>query len=127
MIKQKGEGMKRILFIFVILSATIILKPLTSTAQRPEGRVHLTASWYYAPGKLMANGSVFFNGYTCAANRYPLGAVLMIEYRGKTIHVKVTDRTARKYGHRIDLTRFAFSQLAPLSKGIIKVNVRRAK
>ena len=99
----------------------------------------LTASYYsvaslkaegtykYSKG-VMANGKVFNEmALSCASCDYPLGAVLLVKSleNGKTVRVKVTDRTNRRFkGKRIDLSAGAFAKLDKLSKGLIKVEVK---
>lgn len=71
------------------------------------------------------------DAYTCASWDYPFGTWLMVCLVGgnRCVFVRVNDRgpTKRLYrsGRRIDLSRAAFLDLAPLSKGVIKVEVTR--
>jgi len=93
-----------------------VLRPLTGTA-----------SWYgkeYA-GRIMANGRPFDpEALTCATYAYPLGTVLRVVYNRRTVRVIVTDRgPARRLGRLIDLSRAAFSELAPLDLGLVTVTV----
>ena len=74
-------------------------------------------------GRTMANGQPMNpEAMTCASWHYPLGTRLEVSHGNKTITVEVTDRGGL---HHIDLSAGAFKQLAPLSRGIIKVKVRR--
>jgi len=100
----------------------------------------LAASWYsikslkdegtykYSKG-VCADGSKFSdNNFTCASWDYPFGSRLMVYNvrNGKSVVVVVTDRTARRFkGIRIDLSPVAFARLDKLSKGIIKVEVKK--
>ncbi len=79
---------------------------------------------------------------TCASWHYPLGTKLEVSYRhkfyawssrhkkkvkvviDKKVIVKVNDRGGL---HLLDLSAGAFKKLAPLSRGVIKVKVRRIK
>lgn len=86
-----------------------------------------TTASYYADkfnGRKTANGEVFSNGgMTCASNEYKLGTYVEVTNikTGKSITCKVNDRIGK--AGRIDLTKNAFGQLAPLSAGLVKVRV----
>ena len=77
----------------------------------------------------MANGNPFDpNKLTCASWFYPFGTILTVKSGSKSVDVEVTDRgPARKYvkqGRIIDLSRHAFSCIAPLKKGLIKATIK---
>jgi rare lipoprotein A len=84
------------------------------------------SSWYGAEceGKLMANGKPFN-----PAAMTPFGTQLRIVHNARSIKVTVTDRGPAKRlyrkGRRLDLSRAAFKQLAPLDKGLIRVRIFR--
>jgi rare lipoprotein A (peptidoglycan hydrolase) len=99
---------------------------------------HLTASWYSVASlkkdgqwKLTkgrcADGSMFSDdNFTCASWDFKLGDRLLVRTNDKEVIVIVTDRTHRRFkGRRIDLSPKAFSLLAPLRQGIIKVRVEK--
>ena len=88
------------------------------------------ASWYGGGEKLnkyTASGEVFDpDGLTCAIWEIPFGTYLQITNlgNGHSVLVKVNDRgPARRLGRLIDLTRRAFSEIAPLKEGPIRVRV----
>lgn len=87
-----------------------------------------TTASYYADkfnGRKTANGETFSNrGMTCASNQYKLGTYVEVtnQKNGKSIICKVNDRIGK--AGRIDLTKNDFSQLAPLSQGLVKVSVK---
>lgn len=87
-----------------------------------------TTASYYADkfnGRKTANGETFSNhNMTCASNQYALGTHLEVTSvaTGKSIICKVNDRIGK--AGRIDLTKKAFSQLAPLSHGLTKVTIQ---
>jgi len=88
------------------------------------------ASWYGGGERLnkyTASGELFDpEGLTCAAWDWPLGAYLRVTNLGNgySIVVKCNDRGPAKRLHRlIDLTRRAFSEIADLREGLIKVQV----
>lgn len=76
-------------------------------------------------GRTMANGQPMNpEALTCASWHYPLGAVLEVRHGGRMVKVVCADRGGL---HQIDLSAGAFRRLAPLSRGIIKVEIRRIK
>lgn len=103
------------------LIASVIL--VSSTAQ-----AHI-ASWYGGKhhGKKTASGEIFNqNAFTTASNTHKLGTKLKVtnQANGKSVIVRVTDRGGfSKYGRTLDLSKGAFSQIASLSKGTIKVHI----
>jgi rare lipoprotein A (peptidoglycan hydrolase) len=72
----------------------------------------------------MADGSPFDpnNPTIAAANDWPLGTWLRVCHQGTCIDVQVRDRGA--FSHAVDLSRAAFSLLAPHSRGVIEVTVQ---
>ena len=88
-------------------------------------------SWYgyescTNPRCLTASGEVFDElAYTAACNPpYPLGSRFLVDYMGKSILVRCTDRGSFEVlGRTLDLSRGAFSQLAPLSRGVIEAEI----
>ena len=122
------------------LSSLICALALLSSCQDPamaQGVV-LTASWYssaslrqegtwaYSQGR-MADGQQFDeNALTCAARLWPLGARVRVTNleTNESIVVKVTDRIGKRFARRrIDLSKGAFSRIAKLKQGLIKVRV----
>lgn len=92
-------------------------------------QAHATHASYYADkfnGRKTATGETFTNqGMTCASNQYPLGTYVQVTNakNGKSIICKVNDRIGK--AGRIDLTKKGFSQLAPLSQGLVDVDVKK--
>ena len=77
-------------------------------------------------GRRAANGSIFRqNALTCASNVYKLGSKLKVTNKenGKSVIVKVTDTGAFKMPRIVDLSKSAFSSIASLDRGIIRVLV----
>ena len=99
----------------------------------------MVASWYGAEcaGKPMANGKPFRpEAMTCASWDFPLGTRLTVSARAsslsgqrpRSVIVEVTDRGPAKRllrSRQIDLSRGAFSALAPLERGLVEVRVER--
>lgn len=88
----------------------------------------LTASWerFADDGRLAANGRPFNpKAMTCATRRFPLGTRLHVEDRLNhfSCDVVVTDRPARRFGNRLDLSPAAFSLLNGLALGLCPVRV----
>ncbi|MDX2187747.1 MAG: septal ring lytic transglycosylase RlpA family protein [Opitutaceae bacterium] len=103
-----------------------LLKVLLICAGISSPLLAFETSWYGEEyrGKAMANGQPYVPEHmTCAANRFALGTRLKITYKGRVIWVVVTDRTHKRFSHRIDLSSEAFRRLARLEEGIIRVRV----
>jgi len=83
-------------------------------------------SWYgedYA-GKPTASGEIFDPSLLTASSRqHPLGARLRVTFEGRSVTVRVNDRPAPRYADRLDLSRAAFEQLAPLDRGLVQATV----
>lgn len=90
---------------------------------------YATTASYYADkfnGRKTSTGETFSNqGMTCASNQYALGTYVEVTNpkNGKSIVCKVNDRIGK--AGRIDLTKKGFAQLAPLSAGIVDVDVKK--
>ena len=100
--------------------------------------VRLTASWYsvqslkdegtykYSKG-VCADGSIFSeNKLTCACRLFPLHSRLCVTncQTGKSVIVTVVDRIGKRFARtRIDLSKRAFSEIAPLERGVVEVEV----
>jgi rare lipoprotein A len=85
-----------------------------SNTNHDEGK----ASWYDA--KYHAN-----NPWICAHRTLPMGTVLTVTAvsSGKTITCEVGDRGPYADGRILDLSKYAFSQLANPSSGVIYVKI----
>lgn len=66
-------------------------------------------------GRAAADGKPYnHNALTCASNRHPLGAILELEWQGRTVRVTVTDRMDKRLGRsRLDLSGAAYKMLQP--------------
>lgn len=62
---------------------------------------------------------------TCATREFPIGAELLVTniLNGKSICVTVTDKCKKR--KIIDLSKSAFSKIAILRRGVVKVNVQK--
>lgn len=107
--------------------------PVSTTTTKPNFGI---ASWYGEEyrGKPMANGAPFDpDERVCASWDYPLGTVLCVRLVGplrggsREVWVAVTDRGPSRElyarGRILDLSQKAFATLAPLSAGLIEVEI----
>ena len=109
--------------------------PTVSTTIPPKVQKEaVKASWYgvkeycekYNPSCIMANGIKLEDDMFIAAcdKKWSLGTLLQISHGEKSVIVSCTDRgNFAKYGRMLDLSKAAFESLAPLSKGVIEVEV----
>ena len=77
-------------------------------------------------GKKTANNSIFSqNALTCASNVHKLGSKLRVTNmeNGKSVIVIVTDTGRFKMPRIVDLTKKAFTEIATLKRGIVRVLV----
>lgn len=74
-----------------------------------------------------ANGEYYNeNALTCANNKHKMGTLLRVENlkNNKVVICRVNDRGGfHKYERVIDLSKRAFSQIASLKSGVIKVKI----
>ena len=131
---------KYIVFLVLVLAVDIALHVVNIN----QNHVHLVteASWYSRkecctpknPDALMANGRPLDdNALTCASWDYPFGTQLKIHnLEGtKSVIVTVTDRGPAKRlynaGRKLDLSKAAFTALAPIEQGVIRVQYEEVK
>lgn len=87
----------------------------------------VVCSWYGAEfaGRPTASGEPYRpSALTCASNRFRFGTRLQVTAGGKSVIVRVNDRTAKKHAARIDLSPAAFTKLAPLHQGLVEASVK---
>lgn len=89
----------------------------------------MEAVWYRAKGQRGACGKVLGyaskkTGRYAAHKTLPCGTKLTVHYRGRHVRVRVLDRGPYG-GADIDLCRWCFKRIAPLSRGRIQVRVTR--
>lgn len=105
-----------IIFAALCLSFTV-RQTTTGTATFYHDRYH---------GRLTASGEIFSQlKMTCASNVYKIGTKLKITnlQNSKSVIVRVND-TGNLYGRTVDLSTAAFSKIAKLETGIIKVIIK---
>ena len=74
-----------------------------------------------------ASGERFDNdAMTAAHKKLPFGSKVKVRNlnNGKSVTVRINDRGPFVKGRIIDLSRAAFSQIADLDKGVVKVEIR---
>lgn len=76
--------------------------------------LRMDATTYHAKyaGRRTASGERYRpERLTAASNRHAMGKRLSVAYRGRSVAVRVNDRLASRYSHRIDLSRAAWRRL----------------
>ena len=92
-----------------------------------------TASWYGKPfhNRLTASGERYnMWAMTCASNSHKMGTKLRVTNKdnNKSIVVRVIDTGGfNKYGRTLDLSRGAFSKIADIKQGLVKVDIKVIK
>ena len=90
-----------------------------------------TVSWYGGVfhGRLTSSGEKYNqNDMTCASNSHKIGTKLLVTNpkTNKSVVVRVNDTGGfSKYGRTLDLSKGAFSKIAPLSQGTVNVTIKR--
>lgn len=108
---------------------------ITTTTENIRESNTAIASYYtteycqkYNPDCLTASGQIFTDeGLTAAcANRFKLGTRITLSVGDSSVTVVCNDRGSFEegYGRMFDLTKTAFNQLAPLSKGVVNVTYK---
>lgn len=87
------------------------------------------ASYYgeYFDGRTTASGEIFdMTAMTAAHLTLPFGTMVEVTNlaTGDSVQVKITDRGPYGHGRIIDLSQSAFEAIAPLSRGLIQVQVQ---
>ena len=83
---------------------------------------------FYHEGQITANGERFKpDGLTAAIWGYPFGTNLRVNYRGRSVVVRINDRGPAKWtGRCIDLSRGAARVLGFLNAGVVTVTFEEA-
>lgn len=129
---------KYILFLGFFISPLLIKSNQTYEFKK-RGKITLSshpyssgikASWYGPRfhGKKTANGQIFnMHALTAAHRKLPFGTrVKVVNLKNKKeVIVTINDRGPYAKKRKLDLSRFAFSQIASLKEGVIKVNLYR--
>lgn len=118
----------------VVLLSLLFLEGCTGPGgQRPPsgpgGYRETGMASYYArkfQSRKTASGERLDNNALTAAHRsLPFGTVVTVRNpaNGKSVRVRINDRGPFVRGRIIDLTRAAFSRIASLDKGVVKVEI----
>jgi len=85
----------------------------------------MIASWY-KHGRRTANGEKFNpRGFTAAHRTLPFGTILCLEYKGRTVKVRVNDRGPFIKGKQLDVTEKVAEVLGFKGRGSAKLNVSK--
>lgn len=126
-----GNGIVKLILLFVV-----ILFFSTIASHVSASPVQSKVSWYGSAICLgrascrTASGKTFdWNANTAACwSEYPFGTKFLVSYQGRSVVVTCTDRGGfKKLGRFLDLSSGAFKQLAPLSRGVLNVDVEVIK
>tara|TARA_R100000808_G_scaffold10228_1_gene27333 strand:- start:943 stop:1284 length:342 start_codon:yes stop_codon:yes gene_type:complete len=108
---------------------TIIAITLLTSLLFVDKGGNTTASWYGEKyrGRPTASGEPFNpDELTAAMWDVPFGTRFRVHYKNKFVVVRINDRgPAKRLKRGIDLSKEAFSRLAPTSKGLINVRLEK--
>jgi rare lipoprotein A len=85
------------------------------------------ASWYGTPfhGRRTANMEIFdMHEYTAAHRTLPFGTILLVEYGGRYVVVRVNDRGPFVDGRELDLSYAAARALGIVEAGVVRLRTR---
>jgi rare lipoprotein A (peptidoglycan hydrolase) len=99
------------------------------TAIPPRRRLSGTATWYCRPGVSACTAGYPSSGlYAAAGPALRVGAwrgrLVTVTAGGRSVRVRLVDTCACPGGRLIDLFASAFQRLAPLSAGVVRIEVR---
>jgi rare lipoprotein A len=93
--------------------------------EKPQvGETVVSKASFYSGYRITANGERFSpNSLTSAHKRLPFGSIVRVENiaNGKSVVVRINNRGPYITGRSLDLTPYAFSQIAPLKQGVVRV------
>ena len=98
----------------MILCAIALACAMGCDCEPPNLLTHAVASWYGKDfnGRTTACGEIYnMNEMSCAHRTLPMGTILMVYYKGRSIEVIVNDRGPYVEGRDLDLSRGAFKLL----------------
>lgn len=115
---------KRLRLSPVKVKRVVVDAPVVSQNPVYQGKASYYAEFFN--GRRTASGTTFSNGDMTAAHRtLSFGSTVKVTSKasGKSIIVTITDRGPYVDGRIIDLTSRGFSELEPLSRGVIDVEI----
>ena len=95
-----------------------------SVAQLPPNAQCGEASWYGEAfrGRTTANGETFDpDAMTAAHKTLPFGTMLVVQYHGKRVEVRINDRGPFSDNRVLDLSKAAAQRLGYVSEGVAEV------
>ncbi len=104
-----------------------ILSCLAAFGFAQEKGVEKGVASFYSGYKQTANQERFSpTSLTAAHKTLPFGSIVRVENvaNGKTVQVRINNRGPFIKGRIIDLTPTAFKEIAPLDKGLAKVEIK---
>lgn len=117
--------------IIIAFWLTFFILPIACASESASEGI---ASWYGGGEELneyTASGEIFDPQIlTCASWDYPFHTYLRVTnlLTGKSVIVRVNDRgPAKRLGRAIDLTRYAFAEIADIKNGLVPVTVERVE
>ena len=132
--KFKQYGNKKIIVKSVERIVIPTEKPIPTASLTPVlAREYYEVSFYdqsycdkYSPKCITASGEKFIDSDFTAAcsSRHALGERHRLSYKGNSVVVRCNDRGGfESLGRDMDLSKASFEALAPLSKGILQVQI----
>lgn len=118
----------------IVISILILLICASAQAKTLTASYYDVASlkrdgqWVITHGKMADGGDFDENKCTAASWDFPLGTRCKVSRvdSQRSVIVIITDRTARRFkGKRIDLSKRAFSKIAPIKWGVVSVKVEK--
>lgn len=110
-----------------MISSLLLLASISSPEIKAKNEWQKVEISYYTSGKKTADGTpMSVDGFWVATRKFPLGTKVEIEYRGKSLVLKVKDKTAKHTAHRADLPLGTWKKFGqPKSKGILRGRWRK--
>ena len=100
----------------------------TRSVRRPAPVYHFTGAMHYGRASWYTGGfgacGHALTGYYAASRTLPCGTHVLVTYGGNSVVVWIADRGPQSTSRDLDLSKAAFQQLAPTSKGVIWVHWR---
>jgi len=132
---QSGrEGLRRVQYVSRYVDGKLVSRRAVHATTIKPARPRIIAIGAYRPtcdcrDGVQVGGASWYHrndGLTAAHKTLPFGTMVKVTNldNGRVVYVKIVDRGPYIDGRVIDLSDDAFSRLAPLSKGVIRVRIR---
>lgn len=111
-------------YLFLIIFSFFTMASFQETPERVS-----IASYYHDKhnSRKTANGEIFYNSkITAAHKKLPFGTKILVTNisNGKSVEVRINDRGPFIQGREVDLSKAAFSKIAPLTQGVVKIKYK---